>query len=123
ILVPQTGHVPVVAGLPFFSCVGWGSLISLAVLHFMQKPVTAMSVPLRWNWDRNCVSGRSAALYWPISSLARSLISSAGFDPPIRTARRAPQDPSSASRTLLRESHPCRPAEFERTPLSVSTTG
>ncbi len=36
ILVPHTGHVPWVAGLPFFMVILLGSFISLLVRHFMQ---------------------------------------------------------------------------------------
>lgn len=36
ILVPQTGHVPVVAGLLFFITMRWGFWISLFALHFTQ---------------------------------------------------------------------------------------
>ena len=35
-LVPQEGHVPEVAGLPFFMVMACGSLISLLDLHFTQ---------------------------------------------------------------------------------------
>ena len=35
-VVPQTGHTPLVAGLPFFITTSCGFLISLFVLHFMQ---------------------------------------------------------------------------------------
>jgi hypothetical protein len=35
-LVPQTGHVPWVAGFPFFMVIGLGSFISLFVRHFTQ---------------------------------------------------------------------------------------
>ena len=36
IFVPQTGHLPWVAGLPFFMVIWAGSAISLLVLHFTQ---------------------------------------------------------------------------------------
>jgi hypothetical protein len=36
ILVPQTGHVPSVAGRPFFMLICFAFLISRLVLHFMQ---------------------------------------------------------------------------------------
>jgi hypothetical protein len=36
ILVPHTGHVPSVAGRPFFMVIGFAFLISRCVLHFMQ---------------------------------------------------------------------------------------
>jgi hypothetical protein len=35
-LVPHTGHMPLVAGLPFFRVTFCGSLISLFALHFTQ---------------------------------------------------------------------------------------
>ena len=35
-LVPQVGHMPWVAGLPFFMTMDLGFLISTLVLHFMQ---------------------------------------------------------------------------------------
>lgn len=35
-LVPQEGHVPDVAGLPFFIVMAWGFRISLLDLHFTQ---------------------------------------------------------------------------------------
>jgi hypothetical protein len=35
-LVPQTGHSPCVAGLPFFKVMDFGFLISLFARHFMQ---------------------------------------------------------------------------------------
>jgi hypothetical protein len=34
--VPQTGHTPFVAGLPFFNVTGCASLISCFALHFTQ---------------------------------------------------------------------------------------
>ncbi|TSC73065.1 MAG: hypothetical protein G01um101438_88 [Parcubacteria group bacterium Gr01-1014_38] len=34
--VPHTGHVPFVAGFPFFSVTGFGSFISRFALHFTQ---------------------------------------------------------------------------------------
>jgi hypothetical protein len=36
ILVLQTGQVPWVAGRPFFMVIGFASVISRDVLHFMQ---------------------------------------------------------------------------------------
>lgn len=36
ILVPHTGHVPVVAGRPFLMVIGFGFFISRLVLHFIQ---------------------------------------------------------------------------------------
>lgn len=36
IVVPHTGHVPFVAGLPFFKVTGFGSFISRFALHFTQ---------------------------------------------------------------------------------------
>lgn len=36
ILVPHTGHTPLVAGLPFFIVTFSGFFISLAVRHFRQ---------------------------------------------------------------------------------------
>ena len=38
ILVPQTGHDPVIAGLPFFILTSLASFICLFCLHFMQYP-------------------------------------------------------------------------------------
>lgn len=35
-LVPHVGHVPLTAGLPFFSLVSLGFFISRFVLHFTQ---------------------------------------------------------------------------------------
>jgi hypothetical protein len=37
-LVPQSGHVPSLAGLPFFIVTAFGSFISFFALHFMQYP-------------------------------------------------------------------------------------
>jgi hypothetical protein len=37
-LVPQTGHVPVVAGLPFFIVIACAFCISRLVLHLRQYP-------------------------------------------------------------------------------------
>src|SRR3990170_3759366 len=39
--VPQTGHLPFIAGFPFFSVTFFASLISRFVLHFTQYPFTA----------------------------------------------------------------------------------
>src|ERR1700730_10406648 len=47
ILVPQTGQVPVVAGLPFFMVIACGLLISRFSLHLRQYPVTAIT-PSLW---------------------------------------------------------------------------
>ncbi len=38
ILVPQVGHVPCVAGRPFFNVTCWAFEISLFALHFTQYP-------------------------------------------------------------------------------------
>jgi len=38
ILVPQVGHVPWVAGRPFFKVTCWAFEISLFALHFTQYP-------------------------------------------------------------------------------------
>ena len=35
-LVPQEGHTPWVAGLPFFMVILWGLLISFLALHLTQ---------------------------------------------------------------------------------------
>ena len=42
-LVPHSGQVPFRAGLPFFSVVSCGSLISLFSLHFTQYAVAIIS--------------------------------------------------------------------------------
>ena len=42
ILVPQTGHFPSVAGLPFFIVICTASLISRLVLHFTQYASAAI---------------------------------------------------------------------------------
>jgi hypothetical protein len=36
IVVPHTGHLPFVAGLPFFSVIAAASFISRLALHFTQ---------------------------------------------------------------------------------------
>src|SRR2546427_11931402 len=38
IVVPQTGHLPFIAGLPFFSLTATGFFISRFARHFTQKP-------------------------------------------------------------------------------------
>jgi len=43
ILVPHSGQVPFIAGLPFFNVVSCGSLISLFVLHFTQYAVVILT--------------------------------------------------------------------------------
>ena len=40
ILVPHTGHFPIVAGLPFFIVTSCGSLIARCVRHFRQYAST-----------------------------------------------------------------------------------
>ena len=44
ILVLHTGHVPSVAGRPFFIVTGLAFVISRVVLHFMQYPVAGAAV-------------------------------------------------------------------------------
>lgn len=36
IVVPQTGHLPFIAGFPFFRVIATGSFISRLALHFTQ---------------------------------------------------------------------------------------
>jgi hypothetical protein len=43
IVVPQTGHVPLIAGLPFFKVMLVGFCISRLALHFTQKPSISCS--------------------------------------------------------------------------------
>jgi len=43
-LVPHSGQVPFMAGLPFFRVVSFGSLISLFVLHFTQYAVAILTL-------------------------------------------------------------------------------
>jgi hypothetical protein len=45
IFVPHTGHVPCVAGRPFFIVIAFASLISREALHFTQYPVATGSPP------------------------------------------------------------------------------
>ena len=45
IFVLQVGHVPLVAGLPFFMVMDFGSFISLLVLHLTQYPVVITTNP------------------------------------------------------------------------------
>lgn len=42
--VPQVGHVPLHAGLPFFITVGFGSFMSLFALHFTQYAFTTTMI-------------------------------------------------------------------------------
>ena len=46
IFVPQTGHLPSVAGRPFFIVIWTASLISRLVLHFTQYASAAMFAPI-----------------------------------------------------------------------------
>jgi|GEM_PF-2741230 len=46
IFVPQTGHLPSVAGRPFFIVIWTASLISRFVLHFTQYASAAMVAPI-----------------------------------------------------------------------------
>jgi hypothetical protein len=45
IFVPQTGHTPCTAFLPFFMVMFFASLISRFALHFTQKPVVVWNSP------------------------------------------------------------------------------
>ena len=42
IVLPHTGHVPFVMGLPFFVVLATGSAMTFFSLHFMQYASTAM---------------------------------------------------------------------------------
>src|SRR5215467_4310629 len=42
-VVPHTGHVPFVAGFPFFMVIGFGSFISTFFLSLRQYPSTAIT--------------------------------------------------------------------------------
>jgi len=43
-LVPHSGQVPFIAGLPFLSLVSTGSIISLLSLHFTQYAVAILTI-------------------------------------------------------------------------------
>jgi hypothetical protein len=43
IVVPQSGHLPLVIGLPFFVVLSTGSFMIFFALHFMQYASIAMS--------------------------------------------------------------------------------
>ena len=61
IFVPQTGHVPLVAGLPFFRVTCSGPLISLFVLHLRQY--ASIGNPLKSRLEPLYLASRPIARY------------------------------------------------------------
>src|SRR5205807_10247918 len=64
-VVPQTGHFPCIAGLPFLSFTATAFLISRLARHFTQSPCTMGESPTR-QWippDKRCGRERSSRLH------------------------------------------------------------
>jgi hypothetical protein len=112
--VPQTGHVPFVAGLPFFMVTGFASFISRCVRHFRQYASTG-DPPL--SCGPSVFSQSSTPLsHMPISSSSnlnlivriidppRALSSRFGVESsriPARFAEKAPDRPDQAGSSSL----------------------